>query len=130
MQCRPCDWDLYESAYEPVSFDLEASLNLEGIMENDIPADELVYQLTQVPMATIGGVVQCPCGEPDEFTDPAAYPALTIWFMQKLVHIIHLDMLEQNSVDSFPAGPMYNITIPVETLSYRIVSDLSMEGDG
>ena len=120
----PCVWELNESAFEPVSFELETSLNLNGIQEGGQPADELVYQLVTVPQAVIGGVVQCE-GSPGDFSDPAAYPILTTWFMQGFANPIHLNAIENNTVERQPAGPTYFVDIPRETLSYIIVPDLN-----
>lgn len=125
-QCRPCEWVLNPDAFEPYSFELQAALNLNGIMEGDEPADELVYQLNTIPDKTLTGIVSCPCpgAVPDEFSDPAALPALAAWFMQKMVNPIHLGAPETNTVDHFPISPIYDVNIPLETLSYTIVSGL------
>ena len=124
--CTPCEWTLDDNAFEPVSFELDASLNLEGLMENDQPADELVYQLPKLPTATIGGTVICPCPQSasDEFSDPAAYPQLLAWFLQKLVDPIHLNSLETSTTEKFPISPMGYVDIPQQSLSYVIVPDL------
>ncbi len=123
-ECRPCDWNLDASAYEPVSFELDASLNLEAIQEGEKTVDELVYQLTTVPMVILTGFVECPCGPGDDFADPAAIPALATWFMQGLRNPIILQSLENNTVEDFPAGPIYNISIPDEVLFYTVVDGL------
>ncbi len=124
--CTPCEWALDDNAFEPVSFTMEASLNLNAVMEDDQTADELVYQLAELPQAVITGVVQCPCpgSAPDDFSDPAAYLQTLGWFMQKLANPIHLNVLEINSVESFAISPMGFVNIPKETLSYTIVPDL------
>ncbi len=121
---EPCLWELNESAFEPVSFELAAALILNGIQEDGEAADELSYQLTAPLNAVIGGVVTCQ-GSPGEFSDPAAYPVLTTWFMQGLTNPIHLNVVETNTVDQQPAGPTYFVSIPKETLSYVVVPDLN-----
>jgi hypothetical protein len=124
--CAPCEWTLDESAFEPVAFELDASLNLNGIQEGDQPADELVYQLVEMPQAVITGVVFCPCPHsvPGDFSDPAAFPQMLGWFMQKLVNPIQLNALERNSVENFAVSPMGFVSIPEENLSYVIVPNL------
>ena len=126
QSCTPCEWVLDNSTFEPVSFTLDATLNLNAIEEGDQPADELVYQLAEMPQAVITGIVSCPCpgSAPGEFTDPAAFPQMLGWFMQKLVNPIHLNVLETNSVENFAVSPMGFLNIPEETLSYTIVPDL------
>jgi len=124
LTCVPCEWTLDESAFEPFSFTLEASLNLNAIEEDDQPADELVYQIVEVPRAVITGIVGCPCGTPGDFSDPAAIPQMLGWFMQKLVNPIHLNAIETNSVKDFAVSPMGFLNIPQETLSYNIVPNL------
>lgn len=125
--CTPCDWILDKSAYEPVKFELDASLNIEGIREDDQTADELVYQLSTIPGDAITGIVQCPCegSAPDEFVDPAAYTQMLGWFMQGIRNPIHLNVLESNTVENFAISPMGYLNIPKETLSYIIVPNLS-----
>lgn len=127
LSCTPCEWVLNESAFEPVEFGLDATLNLNALQEDGQPADELVYQLSGVPGAVITGVVQCPCpnSAPDDFTDPSAFTQMLTWFMQKLANPIRLNVLETNSVENYPSSPMGFLNIPRETLSYTIVPDLS-----
>jgi len=122
--CVPCEWTLDESAFEPVSFTLNASLNLNAIEENDQPADELVYQIVEIPHAVITGIVGCPCGLPDNFSDPAAFPQMLGWFRQKLVNPIYLNAIETSSAENFAVSPTGFLNIPKETLSYVIVPDL------
>lgn len=126
-ECRPCEWNLDNSAFEPVEFALEASLNLNAMEEGDQTADELVYQLVEIPQVIVGGIVQCPCpgSAPGDIFDPAAFPVLTSWFTQKLVNPIHLNAIESNSVEHQSVGPLYYIDIPSEALSYVIVPDLN-----
>ncbi|MBC8504971.1 MAG: hypothetical protein ISR58_11555 [Anaerolineales bacterium] len=126
IPCSPCDWKLDENAYEPVQFELNASLNLTAIEENNQPADELVYQLIDIPRAAITGIVECPCenSAPDDFSDPAAFTQMLGWFMGKLVNPIHLSVIETNSVENYAVSPMGYLNIPKETLSYVIVPDL------
>ena len=125
--CRPCDWDLNESAYQPVSFDLDATLTLDVMMEGGQLADELVFQILTPPMVSIGGIVNCPCpgAVPDEFTDPSAIPVLMSWFYQKLAYPLQLNFLRETSVEAFPISPMYDAEIPEETLFYTIVDDFN-----
>ncbi len=127
LPCAPCDWALDDSAFEPVSFELDASLNLNAIEENYKPADELVYTIAEIPGAAITGIVQCPCpgNAPDNFSDPTAFTQMLGWFMQKLVNPIQLNILENNSVENYAVSPMGFLNIPQETLSYVIVPDLS-----
>jgi hypothetical protein len=123
--CAECQWTLDAAAYEPVSFDLEAELNLESIKEGDQTVDELVYQLTRVPVHTITGEAVCCGGAPGPINDPAAVPVLATWFMQRLVNPVHLYSIETNAVEQFPVSPMYFVDIPEENLSYTIVPDLN-----
>jgi hypothetical protein len=131
QRCTPCEWVLDNSTFEPVSFVLDASLNLNAFEEGNQPADELVYQLAEMPQAVITGIVTCPCpgSEPGEFTDPAAFPQMLGWFMQKLVNPIQLNVLETNSVENFAVSPMGFLNIPEETLMYIIVPDLETPSD-
>ncbi|MBI9047668.1 MAG: hypothetical protein JEZ06_24495 [Anaerolineaceae bacterium] len=123
--CRPCTWQLDDSAFIPYSFKLDTQLNLETYMEENEPADELVTQLMEIPLVTIQGFVECPCpGSGDTFSDPAAYPALMTYFMQKLVHVIQIQSIETHTTQDFPASPMFNISIPEETLAYVMVDNL------
>jgi hypothetical protein len=125
--CTPCEWTLDDSSFEATEFSLEASLILESIEEDGQLADELVYQLTEMPQAVISGVVGCPCpgSTPDNFTDPGGHAQLMAWFMQQLVNPIRLNVLETNQTEQFPVSPMGFIDIPQETLSYVIVPDLN-----
>jgi len=127
ISCTPCEWTLDESAFEPVEFELNASLNLNAIKEDDQPADELVYQLIEIPGGVITGIVQCPCpgSVPDDFTDPTAFTQMLGWFMQKIANPIHLNVLETNTVENYAVSPMGYLNIPKETLSYTIVPDLN-----
>lgn len=124
--CTPCEWALDENSFEPVEFQLEASLNLGGIQEDGQPADELAYQLTELPQATISGVVSCPCpgAVPDDYADPGAHLQMLTWFMHGITNPIHLNSVESNTVEMFPISPMGYINIPKETLSYTTVPDL------
>jgi len=126
VECRPCEWTPEEAAYQPLRFELETTLNLEAVTEDGKPADELVYQLTNIPQKSFSVMVDCPCpGVPAAHDDPAAYPQLLTWFYQKLVNPIQLNVLESNPVDSYPISPLGYIAIPEETLSYLIVPDLN-----
>ncbi len=126
LSCTPCEWALNESAFDPVVFSLDATLNLNAIEEDGQLVDELVYKLSGVPGAAITGVVQCPCpnSAPDDFTDPSAFTQMLTWFMQKLVNPIRLNALETNSVENYPSSPMGFLNIPREALSYTIVLNL------
>lgn len=126
QSCTPCEWVLDDSTFEPIPFTLDAALNLNAIGEGDQPADELAYQLAEMPQAVITGIVSCPCpgSAPGGFTDPAAFPQMLGWFMQKLVNPIHLNVLEINSVENFAVSPMGFLNISEETLSYIFVPDL------
>jgi len=124
--CPPCDWNLDASSFEALPFELEASLNL-GILEvGGRTADELVYELTVIPQKAITGIVQCTCGDPDDFFDPAAFPVLLSWFMQKLVNPIFLNELVSNTVENNMIYPAVIINIPEEKVSYRIVPSLDV----
>ena len=124
-QCHPCEWTLDPGAYDPVSFNLDATLSLESITEGERVADELVYRLTDVPVIPVSGTVKCPCpGAADTFIDPAVYSTLSNWFIQGVRNPIHLNALENNTVEDFLAGPMYVTNIPDESLFYTIVDDL------
>lgn len=125
--CRPCEWALDEEAYQPLSFDLDAVLTLNGISENDQPADELTIQLQQLPVVNLHGICTCPCpgSAPGDFNDPAAMIALTSWFNQKLVYAVQLNSLKENTIEDFPVSPMYNVDIPDETIFYMMVEDFN-----
>jgi len=126
LECRPCQWVPEEAAYQPLHFELDTALNLEAVTEDGKPADELVYQLTNIPQKSFSVMVDCPCpGVPAAHDDPAAYPQLLAWFYQKLVNPIQLNVLETNQVESYSISPLGYITIPQETLSYVIVPDLN-----
>jgi len=127
VACTPCEWNLDESTFEPVQFELDTSLKLEGVLEDNQPTDELVYQLIDVPGAVITGIVECPCegSAPNEFIDPAAFTQMLNWFMQKIGNPIKLNALETNSVENFTSSPMGYLNIPKETLSYTIVPNLN-----
>ncbi len=119
----PCVWELDESAFEPVSFDLVASLTLNAYQESGKPADDLSYQLVAIPQAVIGGVVQCE-GSPGNFSDPATFPVLTSWLTISRSNPIQLNVIESNSLEHESVNPINWIDIPEETLSYVIVPDL------
>lgn len=124
--CRPCDWEPEEQAYQPVNFDLEAVLNLDGVIENNKSTDEVVYQLIKVPQQSFSVSVSCPCpGSQADYTDSAAYQQLLGWFFQKLVNPIQLNALETNQVEEFTLNPLGSISIPEENLSYILVPDLN-----
>jgi len=124
-ECTPCEWVLDETSFDPISFNLQAQLNLNNIQEDDQPTDELVYQLTEMPQAVITGVVGCPCGVPDTFSDPAGITQMLGFFYEKRVNPIYLNAMEENSYENYAVSPMGFINIPKESLSYVIVPDLN-----
>jgi hypothetical protein len=125
--CVPCQWTLDTASFEPLSFDLDASLTLEGIMEGDETVDELAYQLTSPPTKVLTGTALCPCPGAIEgdITDPAAFPQLFAWFMQGITDPVHFQSLSASSVEMFPISPMSYISIPEQSLSYVTVPDLN-----
>jgi hypothetical protein len=125
--CVPCEWTLDASAFESVSFEMDASLTLEGIMEDGETVDELVYQLAAPPMKTLTGTTQCPCPGAVEgpITDPAAFPQLFAWFLQGITDPVHLNSVSTTSVELFPISPMSYVSIPEQNMSYVIVPDLN-----
>jgi hypothetical protein len=126
-ECTPCEWVLDETSFNPVSFNLEAELNLNNIQEDNQLVDELIYQLLELPQAAITGVVGCPCGVPDTFSDPAGIPQMMGFFLEKRTNPIHLNVLEENTYENFAVSPLSFIYIPNESLSYVIVPDLSIQ---
>ncbi len=120
---EPCVWELSENVYDPVSFELDASLTLNTYIEDGEPADDLQYQLISIPQNAINGIATCQ-GSPGEFSDPAAFPVLTSWFSIGHSNPVQLHVIESNSVERESVNPMYWINIPDETLSYVIVPDL------
>ena len=125
--CVPCEWMLDTSAYEPLAFELDAALTLEGIMEDGETVDELTYQLAAPPVKVLSGTAQCPCPGAVEgpISDPAAFPQLFTWFMQGITDPVKLNSVSSSSVDLFPISPMGFISIPEQNLSYVIVPDLN-----
>ncbi len=125
-RCTPCDWNLDASSFEALSFELETSLNL-GVFEvGGRIADELVYELTVIPQKTITGIVQCPCGDPGDIFDPAAFPVLLSWFTQKLANPVFLNETISNTVENNMLYPAVIINIPEEKVSYLIVPSLEV----
>ncbi len=114
---------------EPVSFQLQAVLHVDGLLEKNGPADELVYQLSSSPpeiLQDAESIIQP--GSPFDLQGLTAYMQLSAWFFQKSVRLLHLDQSKQFSVTEFPIGPLFTVTIPEETLSYQLIQGLGTAG--
>ena len=110
---------------EPVSFQLQAVLHVDGLLEKSGPADELVYQLSSSPPEILQDAESIiHPGSQFSLQGLTAFMQLSAWFFQKLVRPLHLDQSEQFSVTEFPIGPLFTVTIPEEKLSYQLVREL------
>jgi len=115
------------SAYEERTFELEATLTLNGIYENDLPADELSIHLADLPIDPITVTAVCGTGAPGDYSDPSTYSSLMMYFyMNTLVSPIRVDDHVTNTWEGYPLShydDMYFVDI-TETRDYTIVSSL------
>ena len=122
-----CDYTPYADAYEERSFELEATLTLNGLLLDDEPADELSIHLPTWPSYPITVNVLCPFGTPADVTDPGPYTQLLLyWYMNTIVQAMQLDRVTTNTWTDIPMIPpygMYFLTVS-QNANYTSVSSL------
>lgn len=119
-----CDYTPASNAYDPVSFELEATLTLNSIFENDIPTDELRIRVKALPQQTITVTAACPYGVPGDYLDPAVYSSLLMYYyIDHIVIPIRVGDNQTNSWDDYPINPLFFVDI-TQTETCDIVPDL------
>ncbi len=124
--CSPCEWMLDTGYDTVVNFELVATLELEGLQEEDEVIDSLTVQLAALPAVELHGTVTCPCppGTAQTYQDPTAYPTMLSFFLERMVKPVKLDRLATNSWEAYPVPPWTLVSIRDETIFYRIVEEI------
>ena len=119
---RGLKWQREISRRRPVPFRLDAHLQLESVQHSGPSADELVYQLNTPAPEHLeeASYLSCP-GTPESVCDLTAYTQLSAWFFQQRVRPLRLGCVEHFSVEDFPIGLLFTVTIPEERLEYRLI---------
>ncbi len=122
-----CDYAPYPNAYDEKSFELEATLTLNGLLLDGEPADELSLHLPALPSDAVTVSVLCPSGVPADVTDPGPYTQpLMYWYMDTIVQAFQLDRVMTNSwtdVPMMPSDDKYYLDIS-QNANYTTVANL------
>lgn len=122
-----CTYTPYPNAYEEKSFELEATLTLNGLLLDDEPADELALHLPALPSYVVTVSVLCPFGVPADVADPGPYTQpLMYWYMNTIVQAFQLDRVTTNTwtdVPMMPSDDKYYLNIS-QNANYTTVTNL------
>ncbi len=142
---RDCEWIPDENAFEPLAFELRASLEIGAGDASSGASDLLRYRLVDMPASTadprlsklVEGTVTCPYRTPPtrNFWDPAAIAQMLALFGRPLKTTIHLDVAVTNVIERRVLSPTgedipeltlgWVTDVPQGVLTYEIVSDPS-----
>ncbi len=119
-----CEWIPDENAFQPLAFELRASLQIGAGDASGRASDLLRYRLVDMPTKVIEGTVRCPKSDGTWSTtnlwDPAAIPQMLSLFARPLETPIRLDMAVTNVIERLAAS-LTGEDIPQQTLGW--VSD-------
>ncbi|MBN1489299.1 MAG: hypothetical protein JXA69_05220 [Phycisphaerae bacterium] len=106
-----CVFTPLEGAYTPRPFELEATLTVDGIYLNDLPADELTIHLAQPISDVIQVHTECG-GAPAIIPDPAAYSTLSLyWYDNTWVLPMRLNVQRNTTVEDWPLVAPYETSL-------------------
>ena len=134
-----CEWIPDENSFQPLEFELRASLQIDAGDPSSGAFDLLTYRLVDMPTKLIEGTVRCPKSDGTWSTtnlwDAAAIPQMLSLFARPLETPIYLDTAVTNVIERLAVSPtgedipqqvlVWVKDTPQGALTYEIVSDPS-----